>query len=63
MEQKDLDQVRIIIENIDKQNKKIPFFKDLQNHSIYGQFFTHLDSEDILEIQELIKTYIQDKII
>lgn len=63
MEQKDLEQVRIIVENIDKQNKKVPYFKDLQNHGVYGQFFAHLDSEDILAIQELIKNYITEKII
>jgi hypothetical protein len=35
MEQKDLDQVRIIVENIHTQNKKVPYFKDLQNHAAY----------------------------
>jgi hypothetical protein len=62
MEAKDLDQILIIVQNIDTQNKKVPFFTDLQAHPVYGQFFAHLDSEDILQIQELIKTYIEDKI-
>ena len=62
MEAKDLDQIRIIIQNIDTQNKKVPYFTDLQAHPVYGQFFAHLDSEDIIQIQELISTYITDKI-
>jgi hypothetical protein len=62
MQQQDLDQVLVIIKNLHENNKKIPYFKDLQAHNVYGQFFAHLDSEDILAIQELIKQYMNDVI-
>ena len=61
MKSQDLEQIRIIITNIDKNNKKIPYFKDLQQHSIYGKFFQNLESEDILEIQDLILEYAKEK--
>lgn len=63
MTPQDLEQIKIIISNIDKNNKKIPYFKDLQQHSIYGKFFDNLESEDILEIQDLILSYAKEKVL
>jgi len=51
MRSEDLEQVKAIIENLDKTNKKVPFFQDLQTHPVYGQFFRDLDNEDIKQIQ------------
>ncbi len=62
MQQQDLDQVKAIIENLDKANKKVPYFVDLKNHPVYGQFFRDLDSEEIAQIQKLIDQYIKEKI-
>lgn len=63
MSPQDKDQIVIIIKNIDIQKKKVPFLTDLQAHPIYGKFFEDLDSEDILEVQELIDEYIKNKIL
>ena len=63
MKATDLEQVKIIIANIDKNNKKIPYFSDLQKHAVYGPFFQDLDAEDILEIQDLILEYAKEKVL
>ena len=63
MKEQDLEQVKVIIANIDKKNKKIPYFKDLQKHPIYGTFFKDLDAEDILEIQQIILDYAKEKVL
>lgn len=62
MRAQDLDQVKAIIENLDKANKKVPYFHELTKHQVYGQFFRDLDSEEIAQIQWLIDTYIKEKI-
>lgn len=62
MRQEDLDQVKAIIENLDKSNKKVPYFHTLQVHPVYGQFFRDLDSEEIHRIQSIINEYIKEKI-
>ncbi len=62
MRSEDLEQVKAIVENLDKANKKVPYFADLQKHPVYGQFFKDLDSEDIQQIQKIIDQYIKEKI-
>lgn len=62
MRPEDLEQVKAIVENLDKANKKVPYFQDLLSHPVYGQFFKDLDSEEIEKIQSLIDSYIKWKI-
>lgn len=55
-------QVVQIISNIDQKQKKVPYFSDLQNHTIYGQFFEDMDNDQRAEIREIITWYIKNKI-
>lgn len=63
MKEQDLEQVKIIIENIYKNNKKIPYFSDLQKHKVYGPFFSDLDVDEILAIQDFILVYAKEKVL
>lgn len=58
----DLNQVKTIVHNLHINNKKIPYFHDLQNHAVYGQFFNDMDGEDIQVIQELITSYVEESV-
>ncbi|USN55658.1 MAG: hypothetical protein H6765_03565 [Candidatus Peribacteria bacterium] len=62
MKTTDFEQVRAIIENLDQSRKYVPFFEDLANHPVYGQFFNDLDGEEIEKIKELIQNYIMESI-
>lgn len=62
METKDLQQVKAIIENLDESKKSVPYYKDLAEHPVYGQFFKDLDSEEIEAVQEIINEYIYELI-
>ena len=63
MNEQDLQQVRAIIENLHKSNKKVPYFTDLQQHNVYGQFFNDLDGEEIEKILNIIHDYIKESIL
>ncbi len=62
MRPEDLSQVKAIIGNLDRANKKVPYFHDLRAHPVYGQFFRDMQSEDVAEIKQLINMYIKEKI-
>lgn len=55
-------QVIQIITNLDDQNKKVPYYHDLENHMVFGKFFEDLDPEQKVEVSEIINGYIRTKI-
>jgi len=55
-------QIIQIISNIDDKNKKVPFLSDLENHTIFWQFFIDLDVDQKNEVELIINGYIKSKI-
>jgi len=55
-------QVVQILSNLDAKNKKVPYLQDLQEHTIFGQFFLDLDADQKQEVEQIIQWYIKSKI-
>gem|GEM_PF-6330956 len=48
-------QVVQILSNLDAKNKKVPYLQDLQEHTIFGQFFLDLDADQKQEVEQIIQ--------
>lgn len=62
MNEQEIDQIRNIIMNIEEKKWHIPYFSDLEKHEVFGPIFRIVSSEQKIEIQALINTYITEKI-
>lgn len=62
MQQKDKEQVLLIIHNLDHQKKYVPYFQDLVDHPQYGVIFRGLDSEEIIQMHNIIHEYIAEQL-
>lgn len=55
-------QIIQIVTNLDTKHKKVPYFHDLANHTMYGQFFVDMTTEQQNEVNDIIHWYIKSKI-
>lgn len=62
MNQKENEQIRNIIINIEEKKWSIPYFSDLENHEVFGHIFKSVSPEEKIDIQVLINEYIAEKI-
>lgn len=62
MNQKEIEQIKNIIINIEEKKGSIPYFSDLENHEIFGPIFRSVSGEEKIDIQHIINDYISEKI-
>lgn len=56
------DQIFMLLQNIEDNKKVIPTFSDLAQHPVFGGSFASMNPKQIQEVQEVIQSYIENKI-
>ena len=62
MQAAEIDQVKNILSNLESSKKKIPYLSDLQQHPIFWTIFSNLSKNEEIEINNIIKEYILEKL-
>lgn len=55
-------QILVVIRQLDKQKKYVPFITDLEHHELYGSFFQWLPESQKEEVNDMLRTYIVEEI-
>lgn len=62
MQQKEVEQIRSIILNIEEKKWYIPYWKDLETHPTFGPVFQSVSPDQKIQVQVLINEYITERI-
>ncbi|AHB41118.1 hypothetical protein P148_SR1C00001G0311 [candidate division SR1 bacterium RAAC1_SR1_1] len=62
MNQAEQEQILTIVKNLEEQKQCIPFLSDLQKHPVFGPIFTGIDKAKEDEINQIIDTYIRERV-
>lgn len=62
MQSQEIEQIKNILLNLETSTKKIPFLSDLEQHPVFGAVFSSLSSAEKEQVQEVINTYILEKL-
>lgn len=62
MQSQEIEQIKNILLNLETSMKKIPFLSDLEQHPVFGAVFSSLSSAEKEQVQEVINTYILEKL-
>lgn len=62
MHQAEQEQILTIVKNLEEQKQCIPFLSDLQKHPVFGPIFTWIDKAKEDEINQIIDTYIRERV-
>jgi len=56
------EQIRMLLQNIEDNQKRIPTFSDLRQHPVFGASFAGMESSQKQTVELMIKQYIADKV-
>jgi len=58
MNQQTEQQIVFVITQRESQKKYVPFLQELDNHPLYGDFFTELSPDEREDVKKMIRSYI-----
>lgn len=62
MQTQEKEQIKNILINMENSQKKIPYLSDLEQHPAFWPIFSQLSSAEKKEVEEIISSYILEKI-
>ena len=62
MQNSEIEQIKNVLSNLENSKKRIPYLSDLQQHPVFWMIFSNLSEKESKEINEVIKSYIQEKL-
>ena len=62
MQSSEIEQIKNVLSNLENSKKRIPYLSDLQQHPVFWTIFSNLSEKESKEINEVIKSYIQEKL-
>ena len=62
MQAQEIEQVKNILNNIETNQKKIPYLSDLKKHPVFWEVFSSLTKNEEQEVNNIITEYINEKL-